>query len=262
MIGVGHLTALLGAAWTDVRVRDTAPGTDRQTVAQFAAASAHELEKLWEQLHSGSYQPTPGRRVVIAADHERPIVIASVRDRVVQHPCECAFANLHARTYPTPLLHGVHPREIAVIHKNTSPVSGPPSSTMSGPKGLSPPPHATGTADPRRAAVHTDAAHTHGQESTIATRPSKPAALPQPPPARVTPSPGPTMTSDSGGRAAAAVQQLQELRQHLSGIERSIRRQEDELDAIFDALGVDRLVTPKGVLIRVDRRASRFAWEI
>ena len=160
--------------------------------------------------------------------HGHPIGCARLRERhastLPDHPCECSFKGLHGRTYPTPLLHGVQPRQLDVFKGSPNVQVGAVSPPLLAPKVTTPSPKA-----------------------------------PEP---RATPAPGPSPVNDAGARATFAVQQLKELCNHRDGIERAIRRHEADLDAIFDELGTDRLVTPAGVLIRIGQRRSRFAWEL
>ena len=62
-------------------------GADGQTVAHFARHAGRELQRLHEQLRTGTYRPQPVRRAWIPkpGSHEpRPLGIPAVRDRIVQ----------------------------------------------------------------------------------------------------------------------------------------------------------------------------------
>jgi RNA-directed DNA polymerase len=64
-----------------------AAGVDHQTVEQFQSRQLEELKRLEEELRTGKYQPRPVKRVWIpkpGSTEQRPLVIPSVRDRVVQ----------------------------------------------------------------------------------------------------------------------------------------------------------------------------------
>jgi RNA-directed DNA polymerase len=78
-----NLQSAFAAVW---RNRGSA-GADGQTVGQFEAHVEAELARLAEQLHEGTYQPHPARRVWIPKPGSielRPLGIPAVRDRVVQ----------------------------------------------------------------------------------------------------------------------------------------------------------------------------------
>jgi len=77
----------LQAAYWAVWRNQGAPGVDGQTVGQFDAQEAAELERLGEELRKGSYRPLPARRQWIpkpGTNEKRPLGIPAVRDRVVQ----------------------------------------------------------------------------------------------------------------------------------------------------------------------------------
>jgi retron-type reverse transcriptase len=75
---------VLNSAWKHVRERKAGPGSDRQTVAMFAARAQYHLEVLRAELLGGSYAPRATLRIRLKHDPDRPICVASVRDRVVQ----------------------------------------------------------------------------------------------------------------------------------------------------------------------------------
>ena len=79
--------ANLAAAMTKVVANHGAAGVDHVTVEQFRCHAAANLEKLQEQLRTGTYRPQPIRRVHIpkpGSTETRPLGIPTVRDRVVQ----------------------------------------------------------------------------------------------------------------------------------------------------------------------------------
>lgn len=80
-----HRVALAGA-FASVRRAQGAPGVDGQTLAEFEANLAEELDRLVCELRSKQYRPQPVRRVVIPkpGGGKRPLGIPAVRDRVVQ----------------------------------------------------------------------------------------------------------------------------------------------------------------------------------
>jgi len=62
-------------------------GADEQTVAHFARHAGAELQRLREELRTGTYQPQPARRAWIpkpGSKEKRPLGIPAVRDRIVQ----------------------------------------------------------------------------------------------------------------------------------------------------------------------------------
>lgn len=64
-----------------------AAGVDRQSTEDFSESERDELQRLGEQLKSGTYRPKAVRRVQIpkpGSDQTRPLGIPTVRDRVVQ----------------------------------------------------------------------------------------------------------------------------------------------------------------------------------
>ncbi len=64
-----------------------AAGVDRQTVSRFKERQSNELQRLHEQLHEGTYQPSPVRRVWIpkpGGSEKRPLGIPTIRDRICQ----------------------------------------------------------------------------------------------------------------------------------------------------------------------------------
>jgi RNA-directed DNA polymerase len=73
-------------AFKRVRANRGAAGVDGQSVEDFGARLAANLYKLWNRLSSGSYMPSPVRRVDIpkASGGTRPLGIPTVADRVAQ----------------------------------------------------------------------------------------------------------------------------------------------------------------------------------
>jgi RNA-directed DNA polymerase len=77
----------LRRAFELVQANRGAAGSDRQTIRQFAAKLDEEIDRLHEELRSGSYRPRPIRRVWIdkpGRKEKRPLGVPAVRDRVVQ----------------------------------------------------------------------------------------------------------------------------------------------------------------------------------
>ncbi len=76
----------LARAFAKVRRAKGAPGVDGQTIADFEANVAEELDRLVHELQAKTYRPQPVRRVPIPkpGGGERNLGIPAVRDRVVQ----------------------------------------------------------------------------------------------------------------------------------------------------------------------------------
>ena len=78
--------ALIWRAWKRVKANQGAAGVDAQTIRDYEARLASNLYKLWNRMSSGSYFPSPVRRVWIpkADGKERPLGIPTVEDRIAQ----------------------------------------------------------------------------------------------------------------------------------------------------------------------------------
>jgi len=73
-------------AFKKVKANQGAAGVDGQTIEEFEADLASGLYKLWNRMSSGSYHPSPVRRVMIpkSGGGERPLGIPTVADRIAQ----------------------------------------------------------------------------------------------------------------------------------------------------------------------------------
>src|SRR5690242_14174700 len=73
-------------AYKTVRANQGAAGVDGQTISDFEADLENNLYKLWNRLSSGSYFPSPVRRVDIPKSDgkTRPLGIPTVADRIAQ----------------------------------------------------------------------------------------------------------------------------------------------------------------------------------
>ncbi len=73
-------------AFKRVKANHGAAGVDGQSIAGFEADLSNNLYKLWNRLSSGSYFPSPVRRVDIpkADGGTRPLGIPTVTDRIAQ----------------------------------------------------------------------------------------------------------------------------------------------------------------------------------
>jgi RNA-directed DNA polymerase len=76
----------LRAAYRAVRANNGAPGIDGETVDAFGENLEARLAEIYQELRSGSYEPSPVRRVEIPKPDgsKRPLGIPTVGDRVVQ----------------------------------------------------------------------------------------------------------------------------------------------------------------------------------
>ncbi len=77
----------LYAAWAGVERNGGSAGSDHQSIEAFEKDLAGEIERLSEELRTGTYRPRPIRRVYIdklGRKEKRPLGIQCVRDRVVQ----------------------------------------------------------------------------------------------------------------------------------------------------------------------------------
>jgi RNA-directed DNA polymerase len=81
-----HRPENLRQAYQHVRSNRGAPGIDGETVEDFGQRLEERLEQIHLELKTGTYQPSPVRRVEIDKEDgsKRPLGIPTVRDRVVQ----------------------------------------------------------------------------------------------------------------------------------------------------------------------------------
>jgi RNA-directed DNA polymerase len=97
----------LRGAWLKVKANKGGAGTDHQSLEGFERELERNLNKLHEELRTGSYQPRPILRTYIekpGSRDKRPLGIPCVRDRVVQSAVrfvvEPIFERIfHARSY-------------------------------------------------------------------------------------------------------------------------------------------------------------------
>lgn len=78
--------ALVWGAWKQVKANKGAAGVDAQSISEYEQDLASNLYKLWNRMSSGSYFPSPVRRVWIpkADGKERPLGIPTIEDRIAQ----------------------------------------------------------------------------------------------------------------------------------------------------------------------------------
>jgi len=83
----------LEAAWRKVERNKGSSGVDGQSVERFAAGAELYLAELHENLKSGTYRPSPVKRVDIpkGPGQTRPLGIPSVKDRIVQTALKMAI---------------------------------------------------------------------------------------------------------------------------------------------------------------------------
>ena len=82
-----YAPANLQRAYEKVRRNGGSAGADEQTLAHFERHAERELQRLHEELRTGTYRPQPARRVWIpkpGSTEQRPLGIPAVRDRIVQ----------------------------------------------------------------------------------------------------------------------------------------------------------------------------------
>ncbi|MDX2430910.1 MAG: reverse transcriptase domain-containing protein, partial [Bacteroides sp.] len=86
-------------AFKRVKANRGAAGVDGQTITDFEADLSDNLYKLWNRMSSGSYFPSPVRRVDIPKGDggTRPLGIPTVADRIAQ---EVVRRNLEPRLEP------------------------------------------------------------------------------------------------------------------------------------------------------------------
>jgi RNA-directed DNA polymerase len=74
-------------AYKQVKANHGAAGVDGQSIAEFDRDLSKNLYRIWNRMSSGSYFPSPVRRVDIPkgdAGRTRPLGIPTVPDRIAQ----------------------------------------------------------------------------------------------------------------------------------------------------------------------------------
>lgn len=81
-----YQTENLRKSFQAVKANKGAPGMDGETIEAFEAKLSDNLQKLHEELKTGTYRPQPVRRTYIEKEDKslRPLGIPAVRDRVAQ----------------------------------------------------------------------------------------------------------------------------------------------------------------------------------
>ena len=102
-------------AYKRVRSNKGGAGIDGQTLTDFEANLANNLYKLWNRLASGSYHPSPVKRVDIPKDNgaTRPLGIPTVADRVAQMVVKMKLEP-HLETHFHPDSYGYRPHKSAL----------------------------------------------------------------------------------------------------------------------------------------------------
>jgi group II intron reverse transcriptase/maturase len=116
----GHILRrdVLWRAWSGVCANRGAPGVDGLTVDAVAAAGVEEfLQGLSQQLRTGTYRPSPLRRVMIPKAGRpgefRPLSIPTVADRVVMTAAKLVLEPVFEADF-LPVSYGFRPRRSAI----------------------------------------------------------------------------------------------------------------------------------------------------
>lgn len=102
----------LYAAWATVKRNGGSAGVDHQRIKDFEQDLTEEIERLAEELRTGSYHPRPIRRVYIdkpGSKEKRPLGIPCVRDRVVQAALRLVIEPIFEREF-APHSYGFRPK--------------------------------------------------------------------------------------------------------------------------------------------------------
>lgn len=94
----------LYAAWRTVKGNKGSAGSDHQGIEAFEKDLAGEIERISEELRTGSYRPRPIRRVYIdkpGSKEKRPLGIPCVRDRVVQAALRMVIEPIFEKEFST-----------------------------------------------------------------------------------------------------------------------------------------------------------------
>lgn len=92
----------LEAGFWGVWRKDGAPGVDGQSVSEFEDGLMEQIQKLSQELRSGTYRPAPSRRQWIpkpGTNEKRPLGIPVVRDRTVQGALKAVMEPIFEREF-------------------------------------------------------------------------------------------------------------------------------------------------------------------
>jgi len=98
-------------AWLRVKANKGSAGSDHQSIQDFERHLERNIEKLGEELRTGTYRPRPIKRVYIdkpGSREKRPLGIPAVRDRVVQAALRIVVEPIFERAF-APQSYGFRP---------------------------------------------------------------------------------------------------------------------------------------------------------
>lgn len=96
-----HMTPELLRESYDALSKDAAPGVDGVTWAEYGVQLIPRLEALHASVHGGTYRAKPSKRIWIpkADGRQRPIGIASIEDKIVQHAASTILGAIYEEDF-------------------------------------------------------------------------------------------------------------------------------------------------------------------